>query len=148
MKKKPASKTIREGSPSKGLFDSVDFDEVFGKDQDIEDSLDTDDDEDNESNLPAVFETIKPSELVIYEPKDITRDTPLEAHIDEDLHLLNGSLKQIHAMWPTVRNLDTALKMIREQSRLIEQRRKAANKQWGTQNNGRGGPDIVMPPIE
>lgn len=67
-------------------------------------------------------------------PAPVFHDTPIEAHIDDDLGLVNHNINNIIEGWTAVRTVEQNLASARELGNQLQLRRKLANKQLGANN--------------
>lgn len=106
------------------------------------DAPDEDEDDDEDGGTPfrvREYEVTTIEDYVIPEPVPITQKDSLNTQIDADVAIANGALMTIHGMWKNVKTMNGALSLIREQMRIVKDRRQLLNRQLGKKQDG-GGP--------
>jgi len=72
-------------------------------------------------------------------PAPITHETSDSNHQDDDLNQLNHHLENTRKMFKAITSVDDFCKLTLSCAKLIELRRKAANKQWGAKEGKDSG---------
>jgi hypothetical protein len=101
--------------------------------------------EDNPEYLPEVRELPEEALALIPEPQPLDINSSLKKAQEADVPVANAMLMVIHAMWPSVRTIDSAIKMVNVTMKTLEGRRKLLNLQYGTTGQISKN-DVIEPP--
>ena len=94
----------------------------------------------DESQYPALL----PDTSFLPVPKNVNEQSSLEEVIQADVVIANANLQIIHQLWGNVTSIAAACKLLDQQMKAVEHRRKVLNLQYGAKDSSQKS-DVVLP---